>query len=33
MLAVIGGAIVLSVTVWIYRRRNGGGVAAAKPRV
>jgi membrane protein DedA with SNARE-associated domain len=33
MLAVIGGAIVLSVTVWIYRRRSGGGVAAAKPRV
>ena len=32
MLAVVGIAIVGGVAVWIYRRRNGGGVAAAKPR-
>nr|WP_249137970.1 DedA family protein [Bradyrhizobium canariense] len=32
MLAVVGIAIVLGLAVWIYRRRNGGGVAVAKPR-
>ena len=32
MLTVVGVAIVGSVAVWIYRRRNGGGVVAAKPR-
>jgi membrane-associated protein len=32
MLAVVGVAIVGGVAVWIHRRRNGGGVAAAKPR-
>jgi membrane-associated protein len=30
--AVVAVAIVVSVAVWIYRRRNGGGVAAAKPQ-
>nr|WP_249799062.1 MULTISPECIES: DedA family protein [unclassified Bradyrhizobium] len=32
ILTVIGVAIVLGLAVWIYRRRNGGGVAVAKPR-
>lgn len=32
ILAVVGGAIVLGAAVWIYRKRNGGGVAAVKPR-
>ena len=32
MLTVVGVAIVGGVAVWLYRRRNGGGVAAAKPR-
>jgi len=31
MLSVVGVAIVLGAAVWIYRRRNGGGVAVAKP--
>jgi membrane-associated protein len=32
ILGVVAVAIVVSVAVWIYRRRNGGGVAAAKPQ-
>ena len=32
ILAVIGGAIILGLAIWIMRRRNGGGVAAAKTR-
>jgi membrane protein DedA with SNARE-associated domain len=32
ILTVIGVAIVLGLAVWIYRRRNGGDVAVAKPR-
>jgi len=32
ILTVAAVAIVGGVAVWIYRRRNGGGVAAAKPR-
>nr|WP_249806807.1 DedA family protein [Bradyrhizobium sp. 62] len=32
ILTVIGVAIVLGLAVWIYRRRNGGGIAVAKPR-
>jgi membrane-associated protein len=32
ILTVVGVAIVVSVAVWIYRRRNGSGVAAVKPR-
>jgi membrane protein DedA with SNARE-associated domain len=31
ILTVVGVAIVLGAAVWIYRRRNGSGVAAAKP--
>nr|WP_249806400.1 DedA family protein [Bradyrhizobium sp. 1] len=33
ILTVVGVAIVVGVAVWIYRRRNGGGVAAAKPQI
>lgn len=32
ILTVVGVAIAVGVAVWIYRRRNGGGVAAVKPR-
>ncbi|MET4802106.1 DedA family protein [Bradyrhizobium sp. LB11.1] len=32
ILTVVGVAIMLGVGVWIYRRRNGGSVAAVKPR-
>jgi membrane-associated protein len=32
ILTVVAGAIVLAVAAWIIRRRNGGGVAEAKPR-
>ncbi|OPY93638.1 hypothetical protein A5906_17755 [Bradyrhizobium sacchari] len=32
MLTVVAVAIVGGVAVWLYRRRNGGGVAEAKPR-
>jgi membrane protein DedA with SNARE-associated domain len=32
ILTVVGVAIVLGLAVWIYRRRNGAGVAVAKPR-
>ena len=32
ILAVTGGAIILRLAIWIIRRRNGGGVAAVKPR-
>ncbi|MGY3354849.1 membrane protein DedA with SNARE-associated domain [Bradyrhizobium sp. GM0.4] len=32
ILTVVGVAIVVGLAVWIYRRRNGGGVAVAKPR-
>jgi len=32
ILSVVGIAIVLGLAVWIYRRRNGVGVAVAKPR-
>ena len=31
MLTVVGVAIVGGLAVWIYRRRNGGGVVEAKP--
>jgi membrane protein DedA with SNARE-associated domain len=32
ILTVVGVAIVVGVAVWIYRRRNAGGVAEAKPQ-
>ncbi|MBR0967973.1 DedA family protein [Bradyrhizobium diazoefficiens] len=32
ILAVIGGAIILGLAIWIMRRRNGSGVAQAKSR-
>lgn len=32
ILTVIGGAIILGLAIWIIRRRQGSGVAAAKPR-
>lgn len=32
ILTVVGVAIVVGVAAWIYRRRNGGAVAEAKPR-
>jgi membrane protein DedA with SNARE-associated domain len=32
ILAVIGGAIILGLAIWIIRRRNGSGVAQAKSR-
>jgi membrane protein DedA with SNARE-associated domain len=32
MLSVVAAAIVLGAAVWIYRRRDGRGVAAVKPR-
>lgn len=32
MLTVVAVAIMAGVAVWIYRRRNGGSVAMAKPR-
>jgi membrane protein DedA with SNARE-associated domain len=33
ILTVVGVAIVVGAAVWIYRRRNGGGVAVAKPQI
>jgi membrane-associated protein len=32
ILAVIGGAIILGLAIWIMRRRNSDGIATAKPR-
>lgn len=32
ILTVVGGAIILGLVLWILRRRQGGGVATAKPR-
>ncbi|NUR12031.1 MAG: DedA family protein, partial [Bradyrhizobium sp.] len=32
ILTVVAVAIVGGVALWIYRRRNAGGVAEAKPR-
>lgn len=32
MLTVVAGAILLALALWIVRRRQGGGVATAKPR-
>jgi membrane protein DedA with SNARE-associated domain len=32
ILSVVGGAIILGLTIWFYRRRHGAVVAEAKPR-